>query len=131
MLFHKFRSQDERRAFGGSSFIEIQYCRLPQGTPVEGIVSVDGISHWKDDSLYVSDDNMEAFYRHYGNILTDGIYNNGERGPMDLCGINFYSREQAAHIMERLQAETPPDYPLLLDWLQAGTRYIGFYLLGL
>lgn len=29
--------------FGGSYFIEIQYCRLAQGTEIERIVSVDAI----------------------------------------------------------------------------------------
>ena len=29
MLFHTFSSQEERRKYGGSAFIEIQYCKLP------------------------------------------------------------------------------------------------------
>ena len=28
MLFHVFNSQEERRAYGGSAFIEIQFCKL-------------------------------------------------------------------------------------------------------
>ena len=29
MLFHTFKSQEERRKFGGSAFIEIQFCNMP------------------------------------------------------------------------------------------------------
>ena len=61
MLFHKFVSQEERRAFGGSDFIELQYCRLPHGSKLRSIISVDAISHWKLDSLYVSGDDMDVF----------------------------------------------------------------------
>ena len=130
MLFHTFSSQDERRNFGGSDFIEIQHCRLPQQSELETIVSVDAVSHWQNDSLYISGDDMDAFYEHYGSIITGGTYNNGECGPMDLFGINFYSREQASMIAERLKTETPQDYQILLKWMQSGVNYIGFYVLG-
>ena len=39
MLFHTFRSQEEREAFGGSYFIEFQYCRLPSHSTIEDIFS--------------------------------------------------------------------------------------------
>ena len=81
MLFHSFQSQAERREFGGSDFIEIQYCRLPEGTSLREIVSIDAIKHWKDDSLYISGDDMDLFYQSYGDIITGGVYNNGDRGP--------------------------------------------------
>lgn len=100
MLFHSFQSQAERREFGGSDFIEIQYCRLPEGTSLREIVSIDAIKHWKDDSLYISGDDMDLFYQSYGDIITGGVYNNEDRGPMDLFGINFYSREQTNEIIE-------------------------------
>ncbi len=35
MLFHIFNSQKERREFGGSDFIEMQYCKLEQGSEIE------------------------------------------------------------------------------------------------
>lgn len=130
LLFHTFSSQEERRNFGGSDFIEIQYCKLPQESKLEKIVSVDAVSHWKNDSLYVSGDDMEEFYQHYGTVITGGVYNSGESGPMDLVGINFYSRRQAACIIERLQQETPPEYQVLRRWLEKGEAYIGFYILG-
>lgn len=130
MLFHSFHSQGERREFGGSDFMEIQYCRLPEGTIIRKIVSIDAIEHWKDDSLYICGDDMELFYQNYGDIITDGIYCNGDRGPMDLLGINFYSRDQATEIIKRLSEEKPPEYQKLVRWLQAGKQHLGFYVLG-
>ena len=130
MLFYSFHSQLERREFGGADFIEIQYCRLAKGTSIRKIVSVDAISHWKDDSLYICGDDMERFYQHYGDIITGGIYNNGDCGPMNLWGINFYSRDQANNMIERLAEKKPPEYQILCRWLRAGEQYLGFYLLG-
>lgn len=130
MLFHLFHSQEERREFGGSDFIEIQYCRLPEGTSIHEIVSVDAIKHWKDDSLYICGDDMNLFSQAYRGIITGGVYNNGECGPMDLLGINFYSREQTNEIIERLIEEKPPEYQILCRWLQADEQNLGFYILG-
>ena len=130
MLFHSFHSQAERRKFGGSDFVEIQYCRFPKGTSLREVVSIDAIKHWKDDSLYIFGDDLDLFYQNYGDIITGGVYNNGERGPMDLYGINFYSREQTNEIMERLAEEKPPEHQILCRWLQAGEQHLGFYLLS-
>lgn len=60
MLFYSFTSQEERKKFGGSYFIELQYCKLAQGTEIEKIVSVSSIEYWKNDSLYIygDDDNI-------------------------------------------------------------------------
>lgn len=130
MLFHSFKSQEERRKFGGSNFIEIQYCRLEQGSKIEKIVSVDMIEHWKNNSLYICGDDMGAFYSYYGEIITGGIYNNGKSGPVDPFGINFFSSEQAARIISRIKDEKPLDYQILLDWLKGIDQFIGFYILG-
>ena len=125
-----FKSQEERRVFGVSCFIEIQYCKLPESTKLEKIISVKEVSHWENDSLYVSGDDMNLFYKQYKDIITGGVYNNGKSGAMDLCGINFYSRENADLIMNRIEKEKPQEYEILLRWLKSGTDYIGFYILG-
>lgn len=130
MLFHTFGSREERRDFGGSDFIELQYCRLPPRTEITEIVSVNAIGHWKSDSLYVYGDDWERFCSSYGTIMTGGVYHNLERGPIDWCGINFYAQEQAARIIARIEAERPPEYHTLLNWLKAGEQYVGFYVLG-
>ena len=130
MLFHLFQSQSERRNFGGSDFIEIQYCRMPQESTICEIVNLDHIEHWKNDSLYVYGDDTDIFYQNYESILTGGIYNNLESGPVDLFGINFYSHEQVPLILERIKTERPKDYKIFQDWLGEGKQYIGFYVLG-
>ena len=73
---------------------------------------------------------MDIFDWHYGHLITGGTYHNQTTGPMDLLGINFYSQEQAAYILEQLQLERPPDYQTLENWLRKGQHYIGFYGLG-
>lgn len=126
-----FKSQTERRNFGGSDFIEIQYCKSPESTKLEKIISVNVIPHWENDSLYVSGDDMNLFYEQYKDIITGGVYNNGKNGVMDLYGINFYSREKADLIIKGIEDEKPQEYEILLRWLKSGTNYIGFYVLGL
>ncbi len=54
MLFYTFKSQDERRKFGGSAFIEIQFCMLPVNSKIERLVAVGNIEHWNNDSLYIA-----------------------------------------------------------------------------
>jgi len=130
MLFHRFASQEERRAFGGSDFLELQYCCLPASTTPEELVSIYNIDNWKNESLYVYGDDMALFYDIYGWIFRDGLYNNLSRGPMDLCGINYYSPAQTAQILARVQAAQPVDYEPLLNWLQARGDCNGIYLLG-
>lgn len=130
MLFHKFRSQEERREFSGSDFIELQYCRLPHGSDTAKIVATDAIENWKNDSLYIYGDDMDVFCANYEEIITGGLYNNMSHGPIDPYGINFYSREQSGQIVQLLCTRKPLEYETLLTWLEEGKKYIGFYVLG-
>ena len=129
MLFHTFRSQAERRRQGGSCFVELQFCRMPPGTPVRRLVDVDSIRNWMDDSLYVDDET--ALYREYGRFFAGGVYNNLRRGPVDLYGINYYESAMIDPLMERLRREQPPEYGTLLGWLERAKDYNGFYILGI
>ncbi len=130
MLFHKFTSQEERRKFGGSDFIELQYCKLRQGSDIQTIISVDTIDNWKEDSLYISGNDMELFFSQYSKIFSDGIYCNEERGVVDMCGINYYLPEQSEIIIEQVIKQRPFDYQILLNWLNDVKKYNGFYILG-
>lgn len=130
MLFHTFSSQDERRQFGGSDFIELQYCRIRQGAEIGEILSVQAIEHRKNDSLYIFGEDMDAFFAQYCKIFSNGIYNNRECGVVDLLGINYYSPEQTALMTEAIKRETPADSQRLLDWLDGCKQYNGFYVLG-
>ena len=127
MLFYSFESQEQRRAAGGSAFIEIQYCRHPAGTPIGELV--DCVTHWQNDSLYVAD--ADAFYREYGGIFTGGVYGNRKRGTVDLWGINYYEPTRTRAILERLYEHTPDDFVPLAAWLIRAKEYNGFYVLGM
>ena len=127
MLFHIFNSQRERREYGGSCFIELQFCSLPKGTPIETLVNSD--VHWQDDSLYVDDENK--FYKEYSSIFDCGVYNNLSSGTVDVYGLNYYSTEKTDIIIDKLGREKPCDYQMLLDWLEKSKEYNGFYILGI
>lgn len=129
MLFQSFASQAERRAYGGSAFLEIQFCRLPAGTPVREIVKWDNIRHWQDDSLYIDDEN--AFFRKYSSIFQDGTYSNLKHGVVDIYGINYYAPTSIDAIIGQLQQNMPEDHEALLKWLVQAQQYNGVYILGL
>lgn len=129
MLFHIFSSQEERRIFGGSEFIEIQYCKLPYGTKPQKIVAVNSINHWQNDSLYVDDE--DAFYQEYSHVFNCGIYNNLRSGTVDIFGINYYAPSLVDSIIIKLQIDKPSDYITLIEWLTKSKEYNGFYILGI
>lgn len=129
MLFHVFSSQEERRDFGGSLFIEIQFCKLSKGVKTKKIVAVNSIENWQNDSLYISDEN--TFFREYGKIFDCGIYSNLKRGVVDIFGINYYSPSSVDSIIAKLNKEKPSDYITLAEWLARAKEYNGFYILGL
>ena len=133
MLFHSFSSQDERREFGGGDFLEFTFCKVDKDADLRDIVSDDAVkSHlWQNSSLYLCGDDWNEFYEAYGEIMTNGIYANLEKGYLDLCGINYFPPEQMQFIIKRLRKEKPKDYQPLLNWLEQGTQYNGFYVLGI
>lgn len=130
-MFLSFNTTEERRATGGSAFLEIQYCKIPKDEPLRKIVSVDFIKNWDNSSLYVYDDDIENFYKEYAEILQDGVYNNLCEGRLDTCGINYYDSDRALAIIERLKNIQPTEYDVLLEWLNNGLSQNGFYILGI
>lgn len=131
MLFHTFVSQEERRAFGGSDFLELQKCRLPAGTSQKELCSACMLTHWRLDSLYISGEEAVAFLALYGEIFGEGFYANGECGKLDLCGVQYYTAEQTARIIEGVKQKRPEGFQGLLDWLSEESAYNGMYLLGI
>ena len=127
MLFHIFNTQQERREYGGSDFVELQFCRLPTDTPLKKLVDSD--IHWQDDSLYIDDENL--FYNEYSEIFSCGIYNNLTSGVVDLYGLNYYSPDLTDTIIEKIKDKKPFDCEMLIDWLNQSKAYNGFYILGL
>lgn len=128
-LFKSFKTQDERREYAGSALIEIQFCKLPEDILIEEIVSVDVIEHWKNDSLYVVDQNV--FYQQYRDVLAEGTYNNLKTGPVDIYGINYYAPLKIDDIISRIRRMQPEDYNILADWLCKAKSCNGFYILGI
>lgn len=131
MVFHIFSNQNERRNFGGSAFMEFQFCKLPSGTKSKKLVAVNSINHWQDDSLYLYMDDMEKFYQEYSHIFNCGTYNNLESGTVDLHGINYYEPTLINAFIEKLCKEKPTDYKTLVEWLNKAKQYNGFYILGI
>lgn len=130
-MFLTFNTNDERFEYGGSSFIEIQFCKMPLNSKIESIVSVDNIKHWRPDSIYIRADDDRDFYKQYRNIFNSGFYNNMEKGIMYLYGINYYTAESIDDIILKINETKPDDYTILLKWLEEAKKYNGFYILGL
>lgn len=126
-MFHLFSSRAERGEYGGSGFLEMQFCRHPRGTGIAEIVN--RVENWRDDSLYVDDEN--EFYREYGAILDCGFYNDLERGTVDVYGINYYPPECVGTIAARIAEKRPAEHEMVLGWLREAERYNGFYILGI
>lgn len=128
-MFYTFDSQEERRNFGGSAFVEMQFCKLPFETETRKIVCVDSIINWQNDSLYIKDENL--FYEQYSQIFDCGVYNNLKKGTVDIYGINYYSSDLIDSIKEKLFETKPMDYEILIEWLNKAEKYNGFYILGI
>ncbi len=120
MLFHMFCSQEERRAFGGSAFIEMQFCKLPAETKKEKLLALSSISHWKNDSIYIYLDDIDSFCQEYGPFLDCDVY-----------GINYYTPSTIDLLIDKLNKSMPLDYEVLVSWLCDAKCHNGFYILGI
>jgi len=129
-MFYSFASQTERRKFGGSDFLEIQFCKMPLKTKIETITAIDSINHWQNDSLYISGDDANEFLEAYDGIFDCGIYNNLETGGIDPYGINYYRPDFIEPITAKILKIQPTDYAKLAAWLDEAKKYNGFYILG-
>ena len=130
MLFHSFNNQDERRAFGGSDFLELQFCKIKKGTNIKSIVSIRNIIDWCNDSLYVYGDDTDVFYKHYKDVFKNGVYNNLKSGDIDFFGINYYSADQVNEMIKIIEENKPEEYTVLLSWLNKAKEFNGVYILG-
>ena len=128
MLFHRFNNQEERRAFGGSDFLELQFCQHKSGTSIKGIVNK--IENWHNDSLYISGDDMDTFYKCYKDVFKNGTYNNLKSGEIDFFGVNYYSPKQVDEMIKIIEETKPTDYKTVLDWLVKAKEFNGVYILG-
>ena len=129
MIFHSFKNQNARRTFGGSAFIEIQYCTQKSETELKKIVNTS--RHWIDNSLYIYFDDIDSFFANYKKIFYEGTYQNLHSGEVDIFGINYYSSEQLKNILFKIEEQKPLDYMVILEWLKNGENFNGFYILGI
>ena len=127
MIFHSFKNQNARRTFGGSAFIEIQYCTQKSGTELKKIVNTS--RHWIDNSLYIYFDDIDSFFANYKKIFYEGTYQNLHSGEVDIFGINYYSSEQLKNILFKISHHWY--YMVILEWLKNGENFNGFYILGI
>ncbi|MBQ6553157.1 MAG: hypothetical protein IJL83_06035 [Clostridia bacterium] len=117
---------------GDSGWIEFQYCRMRAGSSLRRITSIRKIDFRKDDSLYVSDDDLDLFFTDYSSIFIDGAYSSRKRGAVDLFGIiNYYSPDQIDAIIERITVSNPVEGEVLTAWLRKAKETNGFYILGI
>ena len=130
-MFLKFKSNEERRNYGGTAFIEFQFCRLKKNSKIRKIVSVNSIQNWKDDSLYLFVDDIDYFLEEYNDIFDSGIYNNLQSGNIDICGINYYSKDYIHKLLDTIKNKKPIDYETIILWLEEAMNYNGFYILGI
>ena len=130
MIFHSFANQEERENFGGTAFMELQYCTLRPETEIKKIVGVGAHGNWMDSSLYIYLDDIECFCSNYGDIFYGGTYNNLHQGRLDINGINYYTPAQAKEILLKIEGKKPLDYEVISEWLKNGKQYNGFYVLG-
>ena len=114
--------------------IEFVFCEFPNHYSIKEIVSVNKISKMKSnkkDYLYVFVDDFDLFFEKYGNIITGGIYNNKNNGPIDMCGINYYSLSLIDKVIKQIEEEKPDDYETILSWLEKAKQHNGFYIFGI
>ena len=130
MIFHSFTSQEERKAFGGSAFLELQYCKL-ETAKLAKILSLRALPYWQNDGLYIHLDDMQTFFSNYAGIFGDAVLSKRTTGCMDLHGINYYPPAQLKDCISKIEAQKPLDYEPVLEWLKIGERFNGFYLLGI
>ena len=129
MIFHSFKNQDARRTFGGSAFIEMQYCTQKLGTKLKKIVNAHG--YWIDSSLYIYIDDIESFLSNYEEIFYGGTYQNLHSGKVDIFGVNYYSPERLKNTLLKIEEQKPLEYTVILEWLKNGENFNGFYILGI
>lgn len=131
MLFHTFSSKEEMGSYGGSGFVELQFCCMPFQTDIKNLVDIKNIQNWKDDSLYIISDDVEKFEQEYSCFFDCGVYNNLKSGAVDLFGVNYYKSDLIDGIIERLNKKKMTDSEVLIEWLDKAKSYNGFYILGI
>lgn len=112
----------------GTAYFEFQYCKKEWN--IKKLLR-KGFSFWEKDSLLVHVDNDRDFFENYGDYLKAPNAHDGTQ-VFDPFGVNYYTKEQALSILERIRADRPRECDDLILWLEkAATDYKGFFFLGI
>lgn len=122
-----FITNKERK---GTCYLEFQFCR--NENPIKSNkVNIDIVDNWHEDSLLISDQDFNEFYKLYGNIFQCALLPNGEMG-FSAYGINYYDKNISEKILFQLKKIIDNKYLNLIEWLDIAIKnYNGFYILGI
>ncbi len=112
----------------GTAYFEFQYCKT-EGS-VKRILNFPQ-EHWLPDSLIMHLEKQERLMEAYLPYLE---HPESPDGSSTFCyyGINYYTKERTAQMLEQIKADKPVDCDILIPWLEkAATIYNGFYFLGI
>ena len=122
-----FISNNERI---GTCYFEFQFCKNKNPIKV-GKVNANKIKHKQEDSLFLTDDEFDKFYKLYGEIFKNALFPNGDRG-FDMYGVNYYDRISSSKILLYLTKNIDKKYIQLIEWLKISVNtYNRFYILGI
>ena len=112
----------------GTAWFEFQYCKTEAS--LKKILDHPQ-QHWMSDSLIVYLDDQERLLDAYLPYLEHPESPDGS-GTFCYYGINYYTKERTAQMLEQIRADRPEDCDILIPWLEkAASKYNGFYLLGI
>ena len=114
---------------GSTAYYEFQYCKCD--LPVEQAVKSDAWTYWEDSLLVHMDEEHELFQHYIKPYMSAPHAPNGSRVYF-YAGVNYYTREESAEILDRIRSDRPDGCEVLIPWLEraAGELY-GFYILGI
>ena len=122
-----FIHNDER---DGTCYFEFQFCKNKRPV-IFNKVRTSIINHWAEDSLVISSNNFDEFYKLYGIIFECALFPNEKKGFYGY-GINYYDKNITEKILFELKDKTNGKYLNLINWLEkAVNEYNGFYILGI
>ena len=115
---------------GSSAYYEFQFCK--DDLTVEQAVKSDAWHYWAEDSLLVHiDGEHELFHSYIKPYMSAPHAPNGSRGYF-YAGVNYYTREETAEMLERIKEDSPAGCNVLIPWLERAAReFYGFYIMGL
>ena len=99
---------------------------------MEQAVKSDAWTYWAEDSLLVHMDGEHELFQHYIKPYMSAPHApNGSRMYF-YAGVNYYTREETAEMLERIKADCPDGCEVLIPWLErAAGEFYGFYILGI